>query len=49
MKDGFGTFIFANKQGVYIGTWKKNCFDGHGEMKWPDGSKYTGTYKMNQY
>ena len=49
LKEGYGTFIFANKQGFYVGDWKKNCFDGNGEMKWPDGSSYKGTYKMNQY
>ena len=32
-----------------MGNWNKNCFDGLGTMKWPDGTSFEGTYKMNQY
>ena len=49
MKDGLGVFVFANNNGSYEGEWKNNCFNGKGTMKWPDGSQYKGTYKMNRY
>ncbi|XP_076459413.1 LOW QUALITY PROTEIN: alsin-like [Babylonia areolata] len=33
------------RDGTYVGTWLSGKMHGQGEIKWPDGRKYTGTFK----
>lgn len=33
------------KDGTYVGTWFSGKMHGQGEIKWPDGRKYTGMFK----
>lgn len=43
LKEGTGTYYWADGT-TYKGRWKADMMNGWGEIKFPDGSKYTGNF-----
>ena len=42
---GIGTFLSVNNREKYVGSWKSNKREGHGELRYADKSTYVGNWK----